>query len=169
MSRLRTDAEDVGEFLAHRCRSQHFEPRKRRVYEVLFAELLKLGAPSTSENDSVSGRRCTGSRTSLGLNTFGEMQDRRHPSSSPAPPYPLRSGVGAHPRKQTLETRRCSTNPIGLGNHAHEDAIFVLSTPHLPHSRSNIGTDGGSDSFQVVYGDFGARSGIRKDREWYPG
>jgi len=41
-----TDAEDVRELLVHRCRSQHFEPRKRRVYEVLFAELLKLGAPS---------------------------------------------------------------------------------------------------------------------------
>ena len=27
-------------------RSQHFESRKRRIYEVLFAELLKLGAPS---------------------------------------------------------------------------------------------------------------------------
>jgi hypothetical protein len=52
MFRLFTDAENVRELLVHRCRSQHFEPRKRRVYEVLFAELLKLGAPSTSETDS---------------------------------------------------------------------------------------------------------------------
>ena len=52
MFRLFTDAENVRELLVHRCRSQHFEPRKRRVYEVLFAELLKLRAPSTSETDS---------------------------------------------------------------------------------------------------------------------
>src|ERR1700758_339202 len=47
MFRLFTDAENVRELLVHRCRSQHFEPRKRRGYEVLFAELLKPGAPST--------------------------------------------------------------------------------------------------------------------------
>src|SRR5215469_16547091 len=47
MFRLFTDAENVRELLVHRCRPQHFESRKRRGYEVLFAELLKLGAPST--------------------------------------------------------------------------------------------------------------------------
>src|SRR6516164_215817 len=47
MFRLFTDAENVRELLVHRCRSQNFESRKRRGYEVLFAELLKLGAPST--------------------------------------------------------------------------------------------------------------------------
>jgi multimeric flavodoxin WrbA len=31
MFRLFTDAENVGELLVHRWRSQHFEPRKRRV------------------------------------------------------------------------------------------------------------------------------------------
>jgi len=43
MFRLFTDAENVRELLVHRCHSQHFESRKRRGYEVLFAELLKLG------------------------------------------------------------------------------------------------------------------------------
>jgi hypothetical protein len=40
MFRLFTDAENVRELLVHRCRSQHFEPRKRRGYEVLFEGLF---------------------------------------------------------------------------------------------------------------------------------
>src|SRR6202022_3373533 len=40
MFRLFTDAENVRELLVHRRRSQHFEPRKRRGYEVLFEELF---------------------------------------------------------------------------------------------------------------------------------
>src|ERR1700736_4241389 len=42
MFRLFADSEGVREVLIHRWRSQHFEPRKCGVYEILFAERLKL-------------------------------------------------------------------------------------------------------------------------------
>ena len=73
-------------------------------------------------------------------------------------------GLGRHfpssqeAKLQTLFLQKAGRLPV----QAQEAAIFVLSTPHLPHSRSNIGTDGGSDSLLVVYGDLGPGPAFEK-------
>src|SRR5215469_6294394 len=119
MFRLFTDAEYVRKLLVHRCRWQHFEPGKRRVYEVF----LRLRPSRSSFQTRVSAsRKCDSASFRPGRSSCAPLslsvKMRWHPALLSASScisrfwsrvdtraYPIRIGLKFSLRRQILDTR----------------------------------------------------------------